>query len=83
MDDACASRRDARFFEAVARLPTFYVFCTFEPVLAAMIHAVFFTDHIIKMFIRFTFCGTATTFKTGVSGFTGFIVFAILICATK
>ena len=82
MTSSCTSRGNAYLIDTVARLPAFDMLCTFEPMFSTVIDTVFFTNHIMVVFIRFTFCWTATTFKACFRVFAYRIVFAILICAT-
>lgn len=76
-----AGRRNARFIDTVSRLPALNLICAFDPMVTAMIHAVFLTYYIIVVFIRFTLGRTATAFKTRVSGFAYFVILAVFISA--
>ena len=49
--------------------------------LAAILYAVFLTNHVIVVLIRFTVCGTTATVYACFGVFARNIVFAVFVCA--
>ena len=74
---------DACLIYTCPGFPAFYFFGTFGTMLSAMFFAIFLTDHVIMMFIRFAGCGTAAAIKACFGIFACDITFAVCVCTAE